>query len=91
MSFSKIIPLGSAGQITISEEGGAGSIALSISESVGGGSIAGVAKVKASVEVDASLLQLVDAGLLALEAKLPSLAAAIALLKAAIDAEAPKV
>ncbi len=91
MSFSKVIPLGSAGQISINEADGSGSVALSIGESLGGGSVAGVAKVKASVEVDASLLQLVDAGLVALEAKFPSLAPAIVLLKGLIDAEAAKI
>lgn len=91
MGFSKVIPLGSVGQISIQEEGLKGSISLSVAESVGGGSVAGALSVKASVEVDATVIQLVDAGLMALEAKYPSLAGAIVVLKGLIDAEASKL
>jgi hypothetical protein len=91
MSLSKVIPIGSLGQISLSEEGGVGSISLSVSDQAGGGSIAGVAKFSASVTVQASAIQLADAGLVALEAKFPSLSAEIAVLKAAMDAEAAKI
>lgn len=91
MGFSKVIPLGSVGQLSINEDGGVGSVVLSVGGSIGGGSIAGVLKGKASVEVDANAKDLIDAGLLLCEAKFPAAASIIGVLKAAIDAEMEKV
>ena len=91
MSYSKVIPIGSVGQIEIKEEGGSASVKVSIAESVGGGDVAGVAKASLSAEIDISAIQLIDAGLSLVESKYPAIAGMVAMLKAAIDAEAAKV
>lgn len=91
MSYSKVIPVGSAGSLTISEAGGVASLALALAESVGGGSVAGIATAKVSAEVDVSALMLMDAGLGLIEAKFPAFAAEVALVKAALDAELAKI
>lgn len=91
MGYSKLIPIGSAGQLSIAEAGGVAQLQLSLSESVGGGSVAGVAKGSVSASIEVSALELVDAGLGLLESKFPAVASIIAVLKAAIDAEASKV
>lgn len=89
--FSKVIPIGAAGSLTISEAAGVASVVLALSESIGGGSTAGVAKGSVSAQVDVSAVQLIDAGLGLAAIKFPSFAAELALLKAAVDAELAKV
>lgn len=89
--MQKVIPIGSAGQLTISESGGVASISVSISQSVGGGSVAGVASGSLSASVQLSAAQLIDAGLELAKEKFPSAAAVINGAKAAIDAEMAKL
>lgn len=86
MSYSKVIPVGSAGSLTISEAAGEGKLVLSVAEAAGG-SLVGVAKASINVEVDVSVAALVDVGLALAEAKYPSAAALIAGIKGIIDAE----
>lgn len=85
--FSKVIQVGNAGQVAISEQGGVASVKVSLSEQVGGGSVAGVVKATVSAELDVSAKQLIDAGLDLAAAKFPAAAAAIEGAKAIIDAE----
>lgn len=89
--FSKVIPIGTAGSLVISEAGGIANLKLSVSEALGGGSVAGVAKAALSAEVDVSALMLIDAGLGLLESKFPSASPIIATIKALVDAEIAKV
>ena len=86
MSLSKEIKLGSIGTLTISESSGVATLAISIAESVGGGDVAGFAKVGASVNVQLGVQELIDAGLALAAAKFPSAAPEINGLKAIMDA-----
>lgn len=90
MSFSKVIPVGSVGQLEISEAGGVATLKATLAQSAGGGSMEGVAKASASIELDVSAKQLIDAGLELAAAKFPMAAAAIEGAKAMIDAELAK-
>lgn len=87
MSYSKVIPIGSEGALTLSEAGGVATLEISLAEKAGGGDVAGFLSAVASVGVKISAIQLMDAGLGLAAAKFPSLAAEIALVQAAIDAE----
>lgn len=91
MSFKKEIELGSVGKVVLTEEAGVVCAELSLSESVGGGSLVGVMKgsVSAKAEVDAKLL--IDAGLELAKIKFPAVASLIDGAKVAIDAELAKV
>ncbi len=91
MAFSKTLISGVNGSVVISEDAGVATVKASAIGSFGGGELAGVAKVVASAEVDISAIALVDAGLLLVEAKFPTLAPMVAMLKAAIDAEVGKI
>jgi hypothetical protein len=91
MGFSKVIPVGSAGAITISEEGGVATLKVSLSQSVGGGALKDVAKGSASVEVDMSAKQVIDAGLELAAHKFPAAALVIESAKTIIDAEMAKL
>lgn len=90
MSLKKEIALGTAGSVVILEDAGVVSVELALSESVGGGQVAGVVKgtVSAKVEVDAKLL--IDAGLELAKLKFPAVAGMIDGAKALIDAELAK-
>ena len=90
MGFSKEIVSGDAGSLIISEDSGVAKLALVGSVSLGGGSMAGVVKAKASVEVDVSAQQLIDAGLELAAHKYPAAAPLIEMAKKAIDAELAK-
>ena len=90
MGFSKVIPIGSAGSLSLNESAGGFSAVVSLQESVGGGAAAGAAQAKASIEFDIAGKQLMDLSLDLLAAKFPSLSAEIALIKAAADAEVAK-
>lgn len=90
MSYSKVIPIGSMGSLTISEAGGDAKLSLSISDQAGGGPIAGVAKVSASVSADVSVQMLVDAGFELAKVKFPQFASEIDMAKGLIDAEMAK-
>ena len=89
--FSKSIDLGSAGKLDLSELAGVVTAKLSLSESVGGGSVAGVVKGTVSAEVDFGAQQLIDAGLALVKAKYPALAAVVDAVQSGIDAEIAKV
>lgn len=91
MGFSKVIALGNAGSLTITEAGGIASVKVSVSESVGGGSVSGVAKAQLSAEVDVSAAMLIDAGLKLAAEKFPSAAIIIASVQAMVDAELAKI
>ncbi len=91
MSFQKVVPIGTMGALTLNEAGGKGSLVLSIGGSLGGGSIAGVASGKASIELDVSAIQLADAALVLLEAKFPAMAGGIAVLKSLMDAQVTNI
>lgn len=91
MGFQKTIPIGSAGQVDLSEAGGIATLKVSLAQAVGGGSMAGVAKASASVEVDVSAAQLIDAGFELAKAKFPSVALLIDEAKLLVDAELAKV
>jgi len=86
MSYSKVIPVGSAGSITISEAGGNAKLVVSLMEA-SGGSFPGVAKGTLSAEVDISGAVLIDAALSLLAAKYPSASALISGLESIINAE----
>lgn len=78
-------------QLTFIEEGGVEKLILSAYIGLGGGTLKDVLKFKSSSEIDASAMQLIDAGLLLLAAKFPNLAPGVTILKTLIDAELPKV
>lgn len=90
MSFSKVIPVGSAGQVEISEAAGVASFKVSLSQAAGGGPLEGFAKAKVSAEFDVSAAQLIKAGLELAKAKFPAAASIIDGAEAAIDAELAK-
>ena len=91
MAYSKVIQIGSAGQLSITEAAGIATVQVSLSEAVGGGSVAGAVKASVSAEVSISAMELVDAGLALAEAQFPSVASLIAAAKTAIDAEVAKL
>lgn len=91
MSYSKVIPIGNAGSLNISEAGGVAKLDIAIAESLGGGNIAGVAKASVAIGVEVSALLLMDAGMDLAASKFPQFAAEIALVKGALDAEAAKL
>lgn len=88
--INKVIPLGTVGNLVLAEEAGVVSLKLSLAESVGGGSVAGVVKAGLSAEVELSAAQLIDVGLELAKAKFPSVASLIDAAKLAIDAELAK-
>lgn len=90
MAYQKVIPVGSAGSVTISEDGGTASVKVSLSEQAGGGNVVGFAKASLSAELDVSAAELVDAGLAIAAAKYPAAAALIDGVKAIIDSEMAK-
>ncbi len=85
MGFSK-----SYGPVSISESQGNFTFAIDDSVKVGGGSVEGVISVSGQGSATLEAGVLVDAGLAAAEAKYPSLAAEIAVLKDMIDSEIAK-
>lgn len=89
MSYSKVIPIGSAGSLTISEAAGMGKIVLSLSEQ-SAGSFPGAAKGSVSAELDVSVVAVVDAALGLASAKWPAASGLIAGLQAIVDAELAK-
>lgn len=91
MSFQKVLIQGDVGSVQISESGGVACISASLSASAGGGNLKGVASVSASVAVNVSAVHLMDAGLDLAASKFPQFAAEVALIKAALDAEAAKL
>ena len=91
MSYSKVIPVGSAGSLTISEAAGQASVKVSLNEQAGGGEIAGFAKAQLSAEIDVNALVLADVGLEIIAAKYPAASSLILSIKAIMDGEASKV
>ena len=71
MSFSKVIQIGSAGSLTISEAAGVATVKVAIAENVGGGEAAGVLKAVASAEIDVQAAELAQLALDFLKSKLP--------------------
>ena len=88
--LSKTLYSGPAGSVSVSESGGVVSLSGSLSSSAGGGEAKGVASVYASVTVSIGAEQVLDMGLDIAAAKYPALAAEIALIKAAANAELAK-
>jgi hypothetical protein len=84
MGYSKKIQVGPA-SLSISESAGAATVAISVDESLGGGSIAGVAKAKASAEIDVEAQVLIDAGFALAEAKWPTIAPYLKMAQVEID------
>lgn len=89
--LNKQYPLGSAGQVSISESAGVVSISVSASHSAGGGSMEGIASASLSASVQLSAKQLIDAGFELAAAKFPSAASLILAAKAGVDEELSKV
>jgi hypothetical protein len=89
--FSKVIQVGDAGQVSISEQGGVASVEVALSQQAGGGDVAGFAKASVSAKIEVSAHQLIDAGLELAKAKFPSAASIIDGAKVIIDAEIGKV
>jgi hypothetical protein len=89
MSYSKVIQIGSAGSLNISESAGLAKVSLQVSEK-SAGSFPGVASASVSAEVDVSVVSLVDAALGLASAKWPQAAGLIAGLQAIVDAELAK-
>jgi hypothetical protein len=87
MAFSKIIPVGSAGSLTIAEQAGEAKFILSLNEAVGGGKTAGALKAGVAIEVDVEGKALIDAGFAIAIAKFPGVSAILAQAQALIDAE----
>lgn len=84
--YSKIIPIGQAGSLTVTEAEGVAKLVLALSEA-SGGALAGVVKGSVSAEAEVSAKMLVDAALDFLAAKYPSASIIIESLKGIIDAE----
>jgi hypothetical protein len=82
MAFSK-----SYGPLVISESAGVVTVALALSESVGGGSVAGSLKASVFASAELSAVQLIDAALSLAAVKYPSVALEIQGVKALVDAE----
>jgi hypothetical protein len=89
--FQKVIPVGEAGQVSITEQGGVATVKVELAQKVGGGSVAGVVSAKVSAELDISAIQLIDAGLALLKAKFPAAASIVDGAQAIIDAEVGKL
>ncbi len=87
MGFSKQIISGEYGSVTISEAAGVATVAASANGALGGGSVAGVASVSATVAVNLSAKQLIDAGFALAEAKFPTVAPFLKMANDAMDAE----
>jgi hypothetical protein len=84
MSFSKTIPIGSAGALTISESGGVGAVALSLSEA-SGGSLKDVVKGSVNVSINLSGIILLQAASAVLSSQFPAEAALISGLESIIQ------
>lgn len=90
MSLSKVIPIGSVGSLSLQESAGMVSVKVTVSQALGGGSVAGAVKASATAEVDVSAQVLIDAGLELAAAKFPAVASLLQAAKVAIDAELAK-
>jgi len=86
MSVDKVIKVGSAGQIEIVVAAGVATVKVSLAAAAGGGEFAGVLKGSASIEVDVSEKELVDALAALAEKAVPALAPEIAAADAMVDA-----
>jgi hypothetical protein len=90
MAYSKVIQIGSAGSLSLSEAGGVVSVSLSVGEATGG-SIAGAGKVSASVQGSLSGVEVVDALLKLVASLYPALSVEIAAFEAVLNAALAKV
>lgn len=90
MSYSKVIQIGSAGSLSLSEAGGVVSVNLSIAEA-SGGSLVGAGKASVSVQGELSVLAVVDVALNLVASKYPAASDIIKGLEAILAAEAPNV
>ncbi len=88
--LSKTLYSGPAGSVSVSESGGVVSLSGSLSASAGGGAAKGVVGISGSLSISLGAGQVCDMGLDIAAAKFPALAAEIALVKAALDAELAK-
>lgn len=87
MKYEKIIPVGEAGKLIISEEAGVAAIELQLGLQAGGGSLAGVAKLVSSTKLEIEAKQIIDAGFDLAAAKFPSIAAILKGAQEIIDKE----
>jgi hypothetical protein len=88
--MAKQIQAGPVG-ITIAVDSGVVKLSADVSAALGGGAAAGVLKGKVAAELDLSVQQAGDLGLALLSESVPSMADAIAVVKAAFDAEVAKL
>lgn len=88
MGFSKTIALGSKGSLSISESLGKVSLNLSLSDSIGGGAVAGVASVGVSAFANVEASELANALFELIESKSP---AGIQVVEKAVQAEVLKL
>jgi hypothetical protein len=72
MGFSRVVQLGNAGYLTLSEEAGVASVKVAVGADLGGGEAAGVLKAQASCEVDMAVAQFAQLALDLLKSKLPA-------------------
>ena len=90
MGFTKTLPIGNMGSLVISESAGVASCKASITESAGGGAIAGFAQASASFEFDLKAQSVIDVGIEMMAVKFPMFSVEILALKGLIDAEIAK-
>ncbi len=91
MGFSKTLVSAEGVSVSISESAGVASLSASLSKSAGGGEAAGIVAVSGSLNLSLDAKHLIDLGLELAEAKYPSVASVIALVKAGVDAEIAKL
>lgn len=84
--YSKVIQVGKAGSINISETAGVATVSVSLSD-VSGGSLENVVKGTLSAEIQVSAAVLIDAVLKLASSKYPSAAGLITGLEAIINSE----
>lgn len=72
MNYSKTIPIGDKGNLTLSESAGVAKISVSLKSSLGGGEAAGVVSGSACIEVDVSASELAGLFFGLIESKSPA-------------------
>ena len=86
MAYSKQI-----GPVLISESAGVATVSVSVSETAGGGSVAGFVTASLSAQAQVSAIELVNAGLALAAEKFPAAASLITGVQAIVDAEVAKI
>jgi hypothetical protein len=93
MDLSEQVAVGKIGSVSVSESGGEAILSVTLSQSAGGGSLAGAARFSLSMQAEVEAKQVIDAGFAVAKAKFASSAlvvAAIGEAQALIDAELAK-